>query len=139
MCSTDVLLSKTQRGWIALKKQNAITFIDSSCLEWSMLNWSSSTANRRTAKQYYARGNSRTDRQADTYWKAKACRCVTQTKNIHNKWRKFVSTEEGLSRETKLLAMKLAANLDINCWWPQCDIVAQNAVTCFWVGSGNLR
>jgi hypothetical protein len=100
-----------------------------------MLNWSSSTANRRTAKQYYARGNSRTDRQtgrqADTYWKAKDCRRVTQAKNIHNKERKFVSTKEGLSRETSLLATKLNANFDINCWWPQCEITAQNAVTYF--------
>jgi hypothetical protein len=92
-----------------------------------------------TAEQYYARGNSRTDRQADTYWKAKDCRRVTQTKNTHNKRRKFVSTKEGLSRETNLLATKLAANLDINCWWPQCETAEHNAVTYFWVGPGNLR
>lgn len=121
-----------------LKKQNAITCTDSSCLQRSTLNWSSSTANRRTAEQYYARGNSRTDRQTHI-GKRRIADAFTQTKNIHNKRRKFVSTKEGLSRETKLLAIKLAANLDINCWWPQCEIAAQNAVTYFWVGSWNLR
>jgi len=133
-----VIQDTTGMNRLKKTKQNAITFIDSSCLESSVLSWSSSTANRRTAKQYYARGNSRTDRQADTYWKAKDCRRVTQTKNIHNKRRKYVSTKEGLSREAKLLATKLSANLDMNFWWPQCEIAAQNPVIYFWVGSGNL-
>jgi hypothetical protein len=80
-----------------------------------------------------------THAQTDKYWKAKDCRHVAQTRNIHKKRRKFVSTKEGLSRDTNLLDKKLAANLDRNCWWPQCEIAAQNAVTYFGVASGNLR
>jgi len=109
-----------------LKNQKAITFTDSSCLECSTLNWSSSTANRRTAKQYYARGNSRTDRHILESEELQTC---NTDEEYPQKRRKFVSTKEGLSRKTKLLAMKSTANLDRNCWWPQCEIAAQNTFT----------